>query len=172
MAPAGQLTIEVEDPRTQDIAALLLVHTSVARSETPPQDAHALDGADLVDPSVTFFAVRRAGRLLAIGAIRELTPEHAELKSMHTAAVARRQGVGEALLAHLLLVARDRGYRRVSIETGAHPMFAPARALYAKAGFSAGPPFGEYRASPHSVYMALDLRGPLRSSGASGSATP
>ena len=54
---------------------------------------------------------------------------------MHTAAAARRQGVGDALLAHLVELARQRGYRRVSLETGAQEEFRAARALYTGAGF-------------------------------------
>lgn len=153
------ITIAIEDPRTADVAALLLVHTTFARSETPPEDAHALDGADLTDPSITFVGARRAGELLAVGALREFSPRHAELKSMHTSAKARRQGVGELVLGHLLATARDRGYPRVSLETGSHPMFAPARALYTKAGFRDAPAFGDYKESPNSVYMTLDLTG-------------
>lgn len=152
-----QLRIETESPLRADVAALLATHTAFARSETPQEDAHALDPDDLLAPDITFFAARRAGELVAVGALRQLSPEHAEIKSMHTSASVRRQGVGEALLAHLITVARDRAYRRVSLETGAHPMFAPARALYAKLGFRPAPPFGAYRASPNSVYMTLLL---------------
>lgn len=34
---------------------------------------------------------------------------------------------------------------------------APARALYASAGFEVCEPFGEYVLSPYSLYMTLDL---------------
>ena len=62
---------------------------------------HALDLDGLVDPAVTFFSARRDGELLGIGALKQLDDDHAELKSMHTAAAARRQGVGRAMVAHL-----------------------------------------------------------------------
>jgi putative acetyltransferase len=35
--------------------------------------------------------------------------------------------------------------------------FAPARSLYASAGFEACQPFGDYRPSPNSTYMTLYL---------------
>ncbi len=36
------------------------------------------------------------------------------------------------------------------------PAFAPARALYASAGFTPCEPFGDYRPSRNSTFMALD----------------
>lgn len=61
------------------------------------------------------------------------------------------------MLDHLLAEARRRGYRRVSLETGTMDAFAPARALYEGAGFTPCPPFGDYRQSPHSVYLTISL---------------
>jgi putative acetyltransferase len=118
---------------------------------------HALDVDRLTDPAVTFYAARRGGALVGVGAIRRLGPDHAELKSMHTAAAVRRQGVGRAILEHLVAVARARGYRRVSLETGTMGAFAAARSLYRSFGFQPCEPFGEYTANPHSVCMSLDL---------------
>ena len=86
---------------------------------------------------MTFFSYRRDGELLGVAALRELDSEHAEIKSMHTAAARRRQGVARALLSHLLAVARARGYRRISLETGSQDAFGAARSLYASEGFSA-----------------------------------
>src|ERR1700730_4523999 len=62
----------VEDPRAHDIRSLLGRHLVFARSQTPPEDAHALDLAGLLDPSVTFFSFRADGKLLAIGALKHL----------------------------------------------------------------------------------------------------
>ena len=86
----------------------------------------------------------------------------AELKSMHTAEAARQRGVGRTMLDHLLGVARSRGCERVSLETGSMAAFAPARALYASAGFERCEPFAQYRPSPNSVFMTLELDGPAR----------
>ena len=61
---------------------------------------------------------------------------------MHTVEEARGRGVGRALVDHLIGVARERGYRRVSLETGRRPAFAPARRLYASAGFEPCEAFG------------------------------
>ena len=78
---------------------------------------------------------------------------------MHTAEAARGRGVGRRLVEHLVGVARERGFRRLSLETGSGPPFAAARGLYASAGFVPCGPFADYAASPNSAYMTLTLPG-------------
>jgi len=143
----------VADPR--DARDLLERHLALMNSVTPAGHVHALDLEGLVDPAVTFFGARRDGKLVGVGALRELDRAHGELKSMHVAESARGAGVGSAVLAHLLAVARERGYERVSLETGTYDAFAPARAMYLAAGFEVCPPFGEYTENPHSMCMTL-----------------
>jgi putative acetyltransferase len=150
-------TIATADPRSEEVRRLLERHLAFAHAQVPPEDRHALDVDGLTDPSVTFYGLRIDGELLAVGAIKRLDDEHAELKSMHTAEAARRRGLGRSMLDHLLSTARDRGFRRVSIETGSVGAFAPARALYASAGFAECGPFGNYRASPNTTFMTLVL---------------
>jgi putative acetyltransferase len=151
--------IAVDDPCAADVRALLQRHLEFARSTTPPEHVYALDTGGLQDPAVTLFSLRRDGELLAIGALRHLTDLHGEVKSMHTAAAARGRGAGRAMLAHLIAVARQRGYAQLSLETGSMPAFEPARALYASAGFAACGPFADYPASPTSTFMSLRLAG-------------
>jgi hypothetical protein len=54
-------------------------------------------------------------------------------------------------------VARTRGFRRVSLETGTTAAFAPARALYQSAGFIPCGPFAGYQPSEDNLFMTLDL---------------
>jgi putative acetyltransferase len=54
-------------------------------------------------------------------------------------------------------VARERGYRRISLETGSGPAFEAARSLYANASFTPCEAFGDYRPTPLSAYMTLAL---------------
>jgi putative acetyltransferase len=136
---------------------LLERHLGFAQSCVPPKDRHALDAEGLADADVEFYALRLDGELLAVGALKKLDDGHAEVKSMHTAEPARRQGFGRAMLDHLLAVARDRGFRQVSLETGSMPAFAPARSLYASAGFSVSGPFGDYPESENKTFMTLAL---------------
>jgi putative acetyltransferase len=151
------LVIAVDDPRTDDVRTLLDRHLAFAREVTPPDHVHAMGVDDLVDPTVTFFSVRRDGVLLGVGALKRLDEAHVELKSMHTSEAARGQGVGRAMVDHLLAVAADRSYQRVSLETGTMDAFAQARSLYTKVGFRPCAPFGEYTDNPYSACMTIDL---------------
>jgi putative acetyltransferase len=146
-----------EDPRADDVRAVLERHLVSVHAPVPPEDRHAFDVDGLADPAVSFYGLRVDGELLAVGALHALDTDHAELKSMHTIEAARGRGLGRAMLDHLLALARERGFRRVSIETGSVAAFAPARALYASAGFSECGPFGKYRPSPNSTFMTLEL---------------
>jgi len=166
-APTGQgamylrrvpeAVIAIEDPYAQDVRELLAGHLAYARAESPPEAVHALELEDLAERSVTFFTCRLDGRLLGVAALRELDPHHAEIKSMHTALPARGRGVARAMLAHLIHTARARGHERLSLETGSQEAFAPARALYIRAGFEPCDPFGSYAPSEHSVFMTRAL---------------
>ena len=157
MRAVAEGKIAIDDPRAPDVRRLLEAHLAFARGQTPPEDAHAMDVDELLDPSVTFFSLRRDGAMLAVAALKRLDAEHAEVKSMHTVAAARGRGIGRRMLEQLIAVARAEGYQRLSLETGSMAAFAPARALYARAGFEPCAPFGHYRLSPNSTYMTLRL---------------
>lgn len=152
------LVIAADDPRADDVRALIATHLAFCYAVTPPDNVFALDTDALAGPAqeIGFFSARRDGRLLGIGALKRLDDAHAEIKSMHTAEAARGQGVGEAMVRHLLTVAVERGYRRVSLETGSMEAYAPACALYRKLGFAPCEPFGAYAASPHSAHMTVE----------------
>lgn len=153
----GEFLVGNDDPQAADVRALLDKHLTFARGQTPPEDAHALDIPGLLAEDVSFFSIRKDGELLGVGALKQLDEGHAEIKSMHTAAAARGRGVGRAMLDHLVAIARSRGCRRVSLETGSMAAFAPARALYASAGFEPCEPFADYGPRPNSFYMTLQL---------------
>ncbi|GAB6986576.1 GNAT family N-acetyltransferase [Nocardioides pyridinolyticus] len=110
-----------------------------------------------MDPAITFVGYRVDGELLAVGALKDLGAGHGELKSMHTAAVARGRGIGGAIVLHLVDLARQRGLARVSLETGTPEGFAAARGLYSRHGFTEYGPFGDYALSPWSTFMTLSL---------------
>lgn len=150
--------IDVDDPRAEDVRALLDVHLAFSRGTTPAAYAFALEADQLAEPGVTFFAARRSGALVGVAALKRIDEGHVELKSMHTRDTERGRGVGTAIVEHLLTVARNEGYRRVSLETGTTEEFAAARSLYAKLGFMPCGPYGAYRPSPHNTFMTRDLR--------------
>ena len=149
--------IREDDPRTPDVQALLARHLEFALGQTPPEHSFALDPDGLLDPAITLFSYRACGSVLGIGAIKRLGPDHAEIKSMHTVAAARGRGIGRAMLTHLLGVARARGFRRVSLETGTTAAFSPARAMYQSAGFVPCGPFAGYQPSQDNLFMTLEF---------------
>jgi putative acetyltransferase len=157
--PIAEFDIAIADPRIEDVRQLVEHHLKFGRLHSPPRDAHALEIDGLLDPAVTLFSIRRHGELVAIGALKRLDDRHAELKTMHTAEHVRGLGIGRAMLDHLLTVARERGFERVSLETGVMDAFAPARSLYVSAGFAPCEPFGDYRRSPNTTYMTMMVSG-------------
>ncbi len=124
---------------------------------SPPESVHALDLQSLRDPSITFWTAWEDNDLLGCGALRQLDDGHAELKSMRTASTHLRKGVGRAILQHILGEARQRGIRRISLETGTPAPFAAARRLYASEGFVLCEPFADYALDPYSVFLTKVL---------------
>ena len=152
-----ELEILVDDPRREDVRAVLATHLAFARGATPAQYSFALDVDELLEPTVTFFSARRAGHVLGVAALKRLDESLAELKSMHTLEADRQRGIGRAMVAHLLVFAERHGYRQVSLETGSTEEFAPARSLYVRCGFEPCEPFGGYVASPYNTFMTIHL---------------
>jgi len=151
------MQIQIEDPALPDIYTLLDEHLRNMHELSPPESVHALDVSRLQSPDVTFWTARENGVLLGCGALKELDPEHGEIKSMRTPQTLRRRGAGRALLAHIIQEARGRGYRRLSLETGTVDAFRPAQQLYSSFGFQDCGPFADYHLDPHSVFMTLTL---------------
>lgn len=151
------LEVRLDDLSGNAIADLLRGHLAFAAQNSPDGAVHALDLDGLRQPDVTFWSVWQDTQLLGCGAIRQLSPTHGELKSMRTATGHLRKGVATTLLQHMLEVAKQRGYTRLSLETGNNEAFAPARALYSRFGFAPCPPFGNYVADGFSLCMTREL---------------
>ena len=152
------MRIERDDLTRPAVRALLGEHLADMHEISPRESVHALDLAGLRSPDVTFWTVWEGEALLGCGALKELTPQHGEIKSMRTPAALRGKGAGRAVLAHIVSEARRRGYLRLSLETGSHPAFDPARRLYERFGFTRCGPFAGYAVDPFAVFMTLDLR--------------
>ena len=123
------------------------------RAISPPGSTHVLDLEGLRKPEITFWTLWEGEALAGCVAIRELTPQHGEIKSMRTASAFRRRGVAARLLQHVLDEAQRRGYERLSLETGSQPFFSPAHQLYTRFGFQPCGPFGSYKEDPNSIFM-------------------
>ncbi|MFD2422067.1 GNAT family N-acetyltransferase [Amycolatopsis pigmentata] len=147
------MKIVVDDLSGPQIAEFLDEHIRQMRSLTPPESVHALDLDSLRVPEVTFWSVMERNTVVGCGAIKRLDPDHAELKSMRTAADRKRSGIASALLEHILAETKRMGFKRLSLETGSAAVFLPARKLYEKFGFGYCDHFADYQPDPNSVFM-------------------
>ena len=145
------LRIIEDDLNGADIQALLERHAAGMAEASPPGTCHFFDLDALRAPSVTVWSIWDGDALAGCGALHELDPTHGELKSMRTHDEHLGKGVGRQMLDHLMVVARDRGYERLSLETGVQPGFEPARTLYARHGFARCGPFGSYVEDGNSI---------------------
>ena len=143
------------DPRVVD---LLHIHLTRARAETAPGSAQALDLAELQSPDISFWTIWDDETLLGVGALKRLSGDHGEIKSMYTAQSMRGRGAGSTMLRHIIATARASGMSRLSLETGSWEYFQPARVFYRSHGFVECPPFADYVLDPNSVFMSLDLQ--------------
>ena len=155
---------EVSDIVPADFAnpalrAFLQAHLDDLAPTAPPESQHAfaLDSLHKLrrKPVDLQWVATDDASIVGTVALADLTDEHAELKSMRTSPVHRGQGIGAKLLEHALADARSRGIRKVSLETGSQDFFAPAHALYRKAGFVNCDPFSDYVDDPNSTFMTL-----------------
>jgi len=151
------LTMRVDDLSDPRIAEFLADHLRDMHAKSPPESVHALDLAALKQPDITFWSGWHNEALVGCGALKRLDAGHVELKSMRTSPLHRRKGIGAFILRFILSEARQRGYRRMSLETGSMSYFTPAHRLYAAHGFLPCPPFEGYGEDPNSVFMTLLL---------------
>jgi putative acetyltransferase len=150
-------TIAQDDLTGADIAALLKFHLTQMAQHSPICSVHAFPVERLRADDVTFWSIRVGERLAGCGALKQIDPSHGELKSMRTDPAFLRQGLGEAMLLHLIGEARARGYTRLSLETGRPEPFHAAHGLYRKHGFAECEPFGDYTHDPFSMCMTRGL---------------
>lgn len=151
------MDIIIDDLSSDAVIKLLEEHLADMYATSPPESAHALDVDSLQSPEITLFSCWVDDELQGCLAMKQLTPEHIELKSMRTSNTARRSGIASHLLTHVLSIASEKGYRRVSLETGSQAFFKPARNLYKKFGFRYCGPFADYKEDPHSRFMTREL---------------
>lgn len=151
------MNIRIDDLNGKEVIGLLSEHLKDMYLTSPPESVHALDLDGLKKPNIIFWTIWQDEKLAGCGALKELTPTTAEIKSMRTAHPFRRQGVGAKLLTHIIAHARQQHYQTLYLETGPMEYFAAARKLYEHFGFKPCGPFANYTDDPNSVFMMLRL---------------
>lgn len=150
-------TLRPADPCAPDLRPLVERHLADMQAASPPGSSHAMEPGALAGAGVRFFALEEGAAVVGFGALRRLSADQGELKSMHVLAPARGRGLGRVLLRLLMDEARAGGLRRLSLETGLPPAYAAAVALYRAEGFAPCPPFGGYGPDPASLFLSVRL---------------
>ena len=145
--------ITIQESLTDELAQVLQAHWLFCTSTSPIEFVFALDASKLFTPDITVFSARVSGVLVSVGAIRKLHADHAELKSMHTLAKFRGNGISKAIVAHIEDFAKAQGFKRISLETGTTEAFAPARGLYKTLGYKECEAFSDYSPNEYSTFM-------------------
>jgi putative acetyltransferase len=153
------MDIRVDDLSSAATQELLRLHLAGMHANSPPGHVFALDLSGLRAPGVTVWSAWRGEAVCGLGALKRLDAGSGEVKSMRTHPDHLRQGVGAAILEHIIGEARAQGIRRLSLETGQGPAFAPALALYRRRGFVDSEAFGDYVRSPFNQFLHLALDG-------------
>jgi putative acetyltransferase len=151
------MDIRLDDLTGTEVAELVNEHLHGMTLNSPPESIHALDLEQLRGPEITFWSAWEGNELVGCGALKEIGGQHGEIKSMRTSSLHVRKGVAKRILQHIIEEAKQRGYRRLSLETGSMDAFEPARRLYASFGFEYCKPFSDYLEDPNSVFMTMEL---------------
>ena len=140
------------------VIELLRFHAAGMLANSPEGSCHFLDLSGLRRPDVTFWSAWDGDELTGVGALKQLDAGHGEIKSMRTKPEHLGKGVGAHLLRQIMATARERGYHRLSLETGSGDAFDAVHALYRKFGFSECGAFGDYpQDDPFSRFMTRVL---------------
>lgn len=149
------MKIQIDTIDKKDIQELLQNHLDSMIENSPPEAVHALDINAFKKVNLTLWSARENGELLGCVALQELTTDHAELKSMKTHPMHLRKGIAGKLLSHVYSEAKNRGFKKISLETGNRKAFEPAQKLYQKYGFEFCGTFSDYTDEINSVYMTI-----------------
>ncbi|MES2172936.1 MAG: GNAT family N-acetyltransferase [Pseudomonadota bacterium] len=149
--------IRSDDLTDAQTRALLALHLAGMQADSPPDAVFALDLSTLQTPDISVWTLWDGAAVAGVGALRTLSVDQGEIKSMRTHPDHLRRGVAGALLRHIVTVAREHGMARLSLETGRGAAFEPALALYRAHGFIDGDAFGHYEPNGFSQYLHLML---------------
>jgi len=132
-----EITVRAE--AADSLIAVRLVDAMVTEMDQlygQPPGAGVGSGAspsDFTPPTGAFLVIYAGGKPVAGGGIKRDDDGVAEIKRMYVVPAARRQGLGRRLLEALEDRARELGYARIRLDTGARQPHA--QAMYERAGY-------------------------------------
>ena len=143
-------SIAIETPLQDDVRALVAALNAYLIPPTPREFQFQLTVEQMADPSLTLFVARDSGgRPVGMGALKDHGAGLGEVKRMFTLPEVRGQRVGARILERIEELAREKGIRRLVLETGEASGFEPAYRVYERAGFT---PCGAVLDYPDSGY--------------------
>ena len=140
-----------------EVNELLTKHFIELRAASPEGSAHVLDIPGLKHPTIKFWSLWENEKLMGCGALKFLSKEHGEFKSIRIHDKFRNQGNGVKIIEHLISEAIKFNIKRISLETGAGKFFDPARKLFEKCDFKPCKPFAHYKDDINSVYLTKSI---------------
>jgi GNAT superfamily N-acetyltransferase len=145
MRLSSDLTLEHVRPDDPEVMALYrdFIHEADGPLEIDHEAEAAAGPPELAPPTGVLLLARVGGEPAAIGGVRHLDTEVAEVKSMYVAPVHRGIGLGRRLLAELDEIAVRHGCRAVRLDTSDY--LTEAIALYRSAGYREVPAYNENR---------------------------
>jgi len=157
MRPSVQIEFRRESVDSAVVQRLIKALNAELESIYPEDGANffRLDPEEVAEGRGAFLVAYLDDKPIGCGAVRLNEPGLAEIKRMYVDPAVRGRRVGRRIVDALEAQARLLGANRIVLETG--PRQPDAIAMYAHAGFSEIPLYGEYIGSQFSVCMAKDL---------------
>ena len=98
-----------------EVHEFLINHFIELRSVSPEGSAHVLDIVGLKDPSIKFWSLWEKNELMGSGALKFLSKEHGEFKSIRVSDKFRNKGNGLIVIDHLINEAKKLNIKRLSL---------------------------------------------------------
>jgi len=136
-----------------EVNKLLTKHFKELRAASPEGSAHVLDIPGLKVPSIKFWSLWENNKLMGCGALKFLSKDHGEFKSIRVHDDFRSKGNGMKIIKHLIDEAKNLNIMRISIETGSGKFFEPAKKLFLRCNFEPCAPFAHYKEDINSLYF-------------------
>ena len=136
-----------------EVNKLLTKHFVELKAVSPDGSTHVLDIPGLKDSSIKFWSFWENDRIFGCGALKLLSKDHGEFKSIRINDNFKNQGNGIKVIKHLIDEAKKLKIKRISLETGASKFFDPARKLFEKCDFTPCKPFAHYKEDVNSIYL-------------------
>jgi putative acetyltransferase len=155
MALPAAVTVAADSPGARNLIAL---SDQYMNALYPAESNHLESVGALLQPNVCFVGIQAGGTLVACGAVKLMTDDHAygEIKRVFVLPAHRGKGCARSIMQALEAELRLRSIRIARLETGIRQ--PEALTLYRAMGYRERAPFGAYALDPLSVFMEKALR--------------